>query len=66
MDLDADPLARAIDFLNEGRTNEAILAFESQLKRHPDAETWRVLGKILQEQDQDVNACACLNHAYKL
>lgn len=66
MDVESDPMARAIDCLNSGETRQAILAFEAQLKRHEDPETWRILGKILQEQDQDMPACSCLIKAYQL
>ena len=39
----------ALEFINKGSNNQAILALEAHLQKHmEDSETWRVLGRILQ------------------
>jgi cytochrome c-type biogenesis protein CcmH/NrfG len=45
----AMPLPLAMDFINKGRNNEAIMALEAHLqKNQDDSERWRVLGRVLQ------------------
>ena len=56
-----NPLEIALDLISKGRTAEAILALEASLqKKNDDPQTWRILGKLHQENDQDKQAVACL------
>jgi len=56
-----NPLQTTLNLANQGRTREAILALESHLQKHPnDVNSWRLLGKLHQENDQDRVAVACL------
>ncbi len=54
---DAKPLHTAIDLLAKGNPSDAILAMEAHLQKEPeDSQTWRILGRIHQENDQDQKA----------
>lgn len=56
-----NPLEKALELSNKGRTKEAILALESHLQKHPqDINSWRFLGRLHQENDQDRKAVSCL------
>ena len=47
-----DALGLAKKLIDEGRTNQAILALESHLaKNETDFESWRMLGILHQEND---------------
>jgi len=40
--------------INKGNNDQAVLALEAHLQKHmEDGDTWRILGRILQENDQD-------------
>ncbi len=55
------PLLASIDLIAQGKTSDAILAMEAHLqKNEKDAQTWRILGKLHQENDQDQKAVSCL------
>ncbi len=55
-----NPKAMALDLINQGNNNQAILALEAHLQKQPvDGDTWRVLGRILQENDQDQKSIPC-------
>lgn len=55
------PLVASVDLIAQGKTSEAILAMEAHLqKNEKDAQTWRILGKLHQENDQDQKAVSCL------
>lgn len=55
------PLQIALDLMAQGRTGQAILAMEAHLqKNEKDAQTWRILGRLHQENDQDQKAVSCL------
>lgn len=57
----AKPLVASVDLIAQGKTREAILAMEAHLQRNEkDAQTWRILGKLHQENDQDQKAVSCL------
>lgn len=57
----AKPLLVSVDLIAQGKTSEAILAMEAHLqKNQTDAQTWRILGKLHQENDQDQKAVSCL------
>lgn len=50
----------ALELINKGLNNEAILALEAHLKQNQqDSESWRILGRILQENDQDQKSITC-------
>ncbi len=56
-----NPLEKCLQLSNKGRTKEAILALESHLVKHPkDIHSWRFLGRLHQENDQDRRAVSCL------
>lgn len=57
----AKPLVASVDLIAQGKTREAILAMEAHLQRNEkDAQTWRILGRLHQENDQDQKAVSCL------
>ena len=57
----AKPLLASVDLIAQGKTSEAILAMEAHLqKNEKDAQTWRILGRLHQENDQDQKAVSCL------
>lgn len=59
--LEKQPLQTALSLSNKGRTKEAILALETHLQQHPnDVTSWRFLGRLHQENDQDRKAVTCL------
>jgi peroxin-5 len=63
----ANPLEEAMKLIQAGKTCAAILALEAHLQREPgDAENWRVLGRLHQENDEDPRAVSCLLEAVKL
>lgn len=60
------PVPLAMDFISKGRNNEAILALEAHLRKNEnDSERWRVLGQILQENDQDQKSVPCFVNALR-
>ena len=60
------PKQLALELINQGNNNQAILALEAHLQKQPtDAETWRILGRILQENDQDQKSIPCFNNCLK-
>lgn len=53
--------------MNKGKNNEAILALESALQKDQNnADHWRLLGKLLQENDQDQKSVPCFLNALKI
>jgi len=57
---DPKALETASNLLNQGNTKNAILALEAHLQKNPsDANSWRVLGKIHMDNDQDRPAVRC-------
>jgi cytochrome c-type biogenesis protein CcmH/NrfG len=59
--LEKQPLQTALNLSNKGRTRDAILALETHLQQHPnDVNSWRFLGRLHQENDQDRKAVTCL------
>ena len=43
------PKQIALDHINKGNNNQAILALEAHLQKHmEDGDSWRILGRILQ------------------
>jgi peroxin-5 len=62
----AFPKKLALELINQGRNNQAILALEAHLQKRPeDADTWRILGRILQENDQDQKSIPCFTNCLK-
>ena len=50
----------ALDLINKGNNNQAILALEAHLQKNlEDGDSWRILGRILQENDQDQKSIPC-------
>lgn len=61
----ANPLEKASEFVAVGNRREAIMAMESHLQKNPqDGKSWRLLGKLHQENDQDRQALPCLLVGY--
>ena len=61
------PLELAMKLIEDGRSNDAILALESHLQKHNnDVNSWRILGRLHQENDQDRIAISCLLVSYIL
>lgn len=59
-----DSFARGMALFEEGRVNEAVVAFESEVSRDPDnSEAWRMLGSCHAENDQDDRAIDCLRRS---
>jgi len=55
-----------IEAISKGNTNKAILMLEEHLQRHEtDANGWRLLGFLLQENDQDQKSCSALLQSIK-
>ena len=54
--------------LNEDlKVHDAILALQAHLQKHPDhAQSWRLLGQLYQENDEDDKAIAYFQKAYDL
>lgn len=62
----AFPKKLAFDLINSGNNNQAILALEAHLQKNmQDGDTWRVLGRILQENDQDQKSIPCFTNCLK-
>lgn len=62
----AMPLPLAMEFISKGKNNDAILALEAHLRKNEnDSERWRVLGQILQENDQDQKSVPCFVNALR-
>jgi peroxin-5 len=58
---EAKPLELASNLLNQGNIRNAILALEAHLQKHPnDSNSWRVLGKLHMDNDEDRPAVRCL------
>lgn len=61
------PAKLGIHAIYAGDFQSAILALEAHLQASPeDYFCWRILGKIMQDQDQEQRACACLLRAHRL
>jgi len=61
------PLETSMRMIQDGRANDAILALEAHLQKHPDdVNSWRILGRLHQENDQDRIAISCLLNAHKI
>mmetsp|Transcript_31033 Transcript_31033/g.36211 ORF Transcript_31033/g.36211 Transcript_31033/m.36211 type:complete len:615 (+) Transcript_31033:108-1952(+) len=60
-----DLMSEGMKLFNNGKTNEAILCFESQLRNvDPDSsDAWYMLGRCNAENDEDRKAIACLENA---
>jgi peroxin-5 len=55
---------KGMELFNDGRTTQAILAFEAEVQRNPQNSTcWRFLGQAHAESDRDNKAIACLIRA---
>lgn len=55
------PLQVALDLIAQGRNSQAVLAMEAHLQKNDkDAQTWRILGRLHQDNDQDQKAVSCL------
>lgn len=64
---DPNPLEKALVFISNGHTVNAILALEAHLQKNPaDSQNWRVLGRLHQENDEDPKAVPCLLEASKI
>lgn len=62
----AFPKKLALDLINAGNNNEAVLALEAHLEKNmQDGESWRILGRILQENDQDQKSIPCFTNCLK-
>lgn len=60
------PKQLALELINQGNNNQAILALEAHLQKNlEDGESWRILGRILQENDQDQKSIPCFNNCLK-
>jgi len=60
-------LETASKLLNSGDTKSALLALESHLQQHPqDSNSWRVLGKLHMDNDQDRPAVRCFLNSVSL
>lgn len=56
----------ALQFINRGLNNQAILALQAYTQEQPeDSEGWRILGRILQENDQDQKSITCFMNSIK-
>ena len=56
----------ALDLINQGNNDQAILALEAHLQKNlEDADSWRVLGRILQQNDQDQKSIPCFLNCLK-
>ncbi|GLD98736.1 hypothetical protein PINS_up007454 [Pythium insidiosum] len=55
---------RGVQFFESGHLDDAILAFEAEVKQHPEnSEAWRMLGECHAENDEDKSAIICLERA---
>jgi peroxin-5 len=60
------PKEVALDLINKGNNDQAVLALEAHLQKHmEDGDTWRILGRILQENDQDQKSITCFLNCLK-
>ena len=60
------PKQIALDLINKGNNNQAVLALEAHLQKHiEDGDSWRILGRILQENDQDQKSIPCFLNCLK-
>ncbi len=60
----SDPYQMGVDFFNNGRFADAVLALEAAVSRNPqDGQAWHLLGKAHQEGDKDWQAVAALQNA---
>eukprot|EP01016_Furgasonia_blochmanni_P050659 TRINITY_DN785_c0_g8_i1.p1 TRINITY_DN785_c0_g8~~TRINITY_DN785_c0_g8_i1.p1 ORF type:complete len:741 (-),score=247.46 TRINITY_DN785_c0_g8_i1:79-1968(-) len=56
-----------LQLLEKGKINDAIMALEAHLQQNDkDPVTWRILGKLHQENDQDQRAVPCLLKSFQL
>lgn len=62
-----DAFALGTRLFEEGYVNNAIVALETEVRRHPmSADAWALMGKAHAENDQDGEAIACLKIANAL
>jgi peroxin-5 len=63
------PFQAGLELMAQGRPCDAILAFEAAIQKNPNSpangNTWRIMGRIHQENDCDQKAVACLLNALK-
>lgn len=52
-----------IQLFNQGRLDEAVLAFEAEIKQNDSSDVWRWLGSTHAENDEDQIAIMCLERA---
>ena len=53
------------NFLQDGDVQNAIACLEADLIKNPENhQNWRILGQLLQENDEDEKAIVCLERAY--
>ncbi len=64
---EAKPAQGALEAIQAGDFQRAVLALEAHLSQHPkDRQGWLILGRIMQDQDQEQLACSCLLKAFHL
>ena len=62
----SDLLAKAKELIEEGKIQEAILCLEAEVQMNKEnAEAWRILGQLFQENDQDEFAIIALRSAHE-
>jgi peroxin-5 len=56
---------RGMELFQAGEIEEAVLAFQAHIQKHPEdcSESWRMLGSCHQEQDEDRRAIISLEKA---
>ncbi|KAM3135554.1 hypothetical protein pb186bvf_012410 [Paramecium bursaria] len=60
------PLQQALQLVNSGQNVEAILALEAHIQQNAqDANAWRILGRLHQENDSDQRAVSAFLNALK-
>lgn len=63
----SENLKLAKQLVEEGKTQEAILCLEAEVqKNHENAEAWRLMGQLFQENDQDDFAIISFKKAYEV
>nr|AZL94273.1 peroxisomal biogenesis factor 5 [Cardiosporidium cionae] len=55
------------EFLSQGKVQDAMLACEAEIQRNPESsEGWRLLGQMHADNEQDVEAIACLKRGHEV
>ena len=63
---DLDLMDRAKELIEQGKIQEAILCLEAEVQKNKEnAEGWRILGSLYQENDQDNFAIVALKNAHQ-